>query len=43
MPAVEDMGNSVDVDYRHTDGHADTRTWSDVVRRGAIGGGNIRL
>ena len=43
MPPVEDTVNSVDVDDGHTDGHADTCTWSNVVRRGAIGGRNVQL
>ena len=33
---VEDTVNIVDVD----DGHKDRCTWSDVFRRGMIGGGN---
>ena len=52
---VEDTGNNLDVDERHTDrhadnvdhghteGHADTCTWSDVVSRGNIGGRNVPL
>ena len=39
---VEDMGNNVDVDDRHTDGHADSRTWSDTVSRGTIRKRNVQ-
>ena len=40
---VEDTVNNVDVDDRHIDGHADTRTWSDVVSRGTIRRRNTQL
>ena len=39
---VEDKGNNVDLDYRHTYGHADTHTWSDVVSIGTIRGRNVQ-
>ena len=40
--AIEDTENNVDVDDGNTDGHADTRTWSDVVSRGMIVESNMQ-
>ena len=40
--SVEDTGNNIDVDDENTDGHVDTRTCSNVVRRGTIGGRNVQ-
>ena len=39
---VEDTGNIIDVDDGHTNGHADTHTWSDVVSIGSITGRNVQ-
>ena len=39
---VQYMGKNVDVDDRHTDRHADTYTWSNVVSRDTIGGRNVQ-
>ena len=36
------MGNNVDMDDGHIDGHADTRTWSDVISRGTIVGRKVQ-
>ena len=40
--SVEDTGINVDMDDEHTDGNADTRTWSDVVIRGTMGGRKVQ-
>ena len=42
LERVDDKGNNVDVNGRHTDGHSDTHNWYDVVRRGNIEGGNVQ-
>ena len=39
---VEDTGDNIDVDYGHTNVHVDAHTWSDVARRGTIGGRNMK-
>ena len=39
---VEDVVNNIDVDDEHTDRHADTCTWSDILSRGTIGGKNVQ-
>ena len=39
---VEDTGNNVDVDDKHTDRHAETHTWYDVAIRGTIKGRSMQ-
>ena len=34
--------SAVNEDHGHTDGHAYTRTWSDIVSRGTIRGRNVQ-